>query len=142
MKPCLTAFLLISVASVVAGGTAFAAPSACAGRAFVEAQSLSALPAPVARLLGRDRPGLEGIADKGAPFTVTDAVSTPLPAKRFVLAAVNQDCVIVALEVGGIAHYFSLHAFERTNQTWRDTDLGVIPKAPHTLKELLDLVPR
>ena len=137
MNPYVIAGMLVAATSGAAATGAEAMPAACTAEHFAEARSLSQLPTAVAQTLGRDVPGLEGIADRGGRFNPTDVPSPGLPMKRFTLAALGKDCVLVVIERGGIAHYFSLLAFERTGPVWRMTELGLLPGPPVTLQELL-----
>jgi len=68
-----------------------------------EVTSLAALPASVRQALGADKPGLEGVAERGKPFNAGDAVVEPLPMRRFIAAGHDGDTWLVAMEEGGIA---------------------------------------
>jgi len=74
------------------------------GHALRAVGSLAALPAPIRKALGADRPGLDGIAEKGAPFNATDAIVDDHPMRRFITAGHDGDTWLVAFEQGGIAH--------------------------------------
>ncbi len=88
MKPSVAASVL---AILLSGFSLVAAQqqSACVGKPLTEAHSLEILPAQLNSLLGRDRSGLEGIADRTGKFNVTDVVDNKLPMRRFVLAGLN-----------------------------------------------------
>jgi hypothetical protein len=73
------------------------------GHELREVKSLAALPASVRHALGADKPGLEGVAEKGGPFNAGDAVIEPLPMRRFIVAGHDGDTWLVAFEEGGIA---------------------------------------
>jgi len=78
MKPSVAASVL---AILLSGFSLVAAQqqSACVGKPLTEAHSLEILPAQLNSLLGRDRSGLEGIADRNGKFNVTDVVDNKLP---------------------------------------------------------------
>jgi len=62
--------------------------------------------------LGVGRAGLEGIADAGDSFNVTDVVDTNLPNRRFTIAGISNTHLLVAIERGGRAHNFQILLFE------------------------------
>jgi hypothetical protein len=74
------------------------------GHQLREVTSLAALPASVRRALGADSTGLYGMAEKGQPFNVGDAVVEPLPMRRFITAGHDGDTWLAAFEQGGIVH--------------------------------------
>lgn len=70
-------------------------------------------------------------------FSETDLVNPFLPSRRFVLAAVSDDCVLVALEQGGFAHMFLVLTLERSGSAWATTHQQVVPGRPRSLEELI-----
>ncbi len=82
------------------------------GQEFSEITSLKALPASIQGALGASRPGLEGVADAGASFNVTDVVDAKLPMRRFVLAGLSKTHALVAVEHGGRAHNVRVVLYE------------------------------
>jgi TPR repeat protein len=94
-------------------------PSICYGAKFSEVDLLSDLPSQVKQLLGIDEKGLSGIAERGKPYNVTDAVDEKLPMRRFSIAAVSSDCILVAYEQGGIGYNVSLKIFLRDGAEWQ-----------------------
>ncbi len=128
------------LASLLSGFSLVAAAqqhSACAGNPLTEAHSLEILPPQLNSLLGRDRRGLEGIADRNGKFNVTDVVDNKLPMRRFVLAGLSASCAIVAVERGGRAHTYEVVEFEYTNAKWRVAQRWGINAAPRSLQELV-----
>ena len=111
--------------------------SACIDKPLTEARSLEALPLQLNSLLGRDRGGLEGIAERNGKFNVTDVVDDKLPMRRFILAGLSASCAIVAVERGGRAHTYEVVAFEYTNAKWRIAQRRSINAAPRSLQELV-----
>ena len=81
------------------------------GYDFQEVRSLSELPASLRTELGAGRAGLDGIADRGRPFNVTDVVDSKLPMRRFLTAGRDGDTWLVAQERGGRAHYLEVFLF-------------------------------
>ena len=112
----------------------------CSGVSFSEARSLAELPAEVGALMGKDRLGLGGIADRDGKFNVSDALvpgEEQLPFRRFSLAAVSTNCILVAVEHGGIGYSVELWAFERSNNRWRGEKRKSIFSVPRSLQELI-----
>jgi len=78
------------------------------GHELREVTSLAALPVSVRHALGADKPGSDGIAERGKPFNasdvviITDGVSED-PSRRFIAAGHDGDTWLVAFEQGGIA---------------------------------------
>ncbi len=139
MKPSVAASVL---AILLSGFSLVAAQqqSACVGKPLTEAHSLEILPAQLNSLLGRDRSGLEGIADRNGKFNVTDVVDNKLPMRRFVLAGLSASCAVVAVERGGRAHTYEVVMFERTDAKWRVAQRWSINAAPRSLQELVAYV--
>ena len=137
MKPSVAASVLASLLSGFSLVAVAQHQSACAGKPLTEAHSLEILPAQLNSLLGRDRSGLEGIADRNGKFNVTDVVDNKLPMRRFVLAGLSASCAIVAVERGGRAHTYEVVEFEYTNAKWRVAQRWGINAAPRSLQELV-----
>jgi hypothetical protein len=137
MKASVIASVLASLLSGLSLVAAAQQQSACAGESLTEARSLETLPPQLNSLLGRDRSGLEGIADGNGKFNVTDVVDDNLPMRRFVLAGLSAGCAIVAVERGGRAHTYEVVAFEYTNAKWRVAQRWSINAAPRSLRELV-----
>lgn len=112
----------------------------CSGIAFSEAHSLVELPEEVGALMGKDRPGSGGIADRNGKFNETDALrpgEEQLPFRRFNLAAVSANCILVAVEHGGRGYFIELWAFEHNRNQWRGEQRQNIHKVPLSLQELV-----
>lgn len=115
----------------------------CSSITFSEAQSLVELPAEVGALLGADRLGSDGIANRGAGFNATDVIlDKQLPSRRFSMAAVSAGCILVAIEHGGRGYYVELWAFERSDDRWRGEQLQGISNVPRSMRELIDRAAR
>ena len=140
MKPLAVVALFI-VALLNDTVSAYAAEKIdCSGIAFLEVRSLAELPAEVGTLLGKDRPGFAGIAEHNGKFNLTDALlpgKEKLPFRRFSLAAVSTNCILVAVEHGGIAYSVELWAFERSHSQWRGEQRESIFNVPLSLQELI-----
>lgn len=117
---------------------AFFAAAAGAGAApaspFVQADSLRQLPAAVQQQLGVDQ---GAIADRDERFNAGCVVSGKEPRQRFLLGAVAADLVLVAIEVGGIAHYSRTLEWRRQGDTWVRAERRNARPFPRTLQELL-----
>lgn len=109
------------------------------GHVLQEVRAVSQLPAALRSSLGVDRPGLEGVADRGRPFNITDVVDRRLPMRRFVVAGHEGDTWIVAIEHGGRAYSVEVLLFTAGNpapQRW------VLNDRPNTLAELVNNISR
>jgi hypothetical protein len=52
--------------------------------------------------LGVANPGLDGIADAGGKYNSTDVVDSRYPRRRFVVAGLDANTALIAVERGGI----------------------------------------
>jgi hypothetical protein len=109
----------------------------CNGRQLWEVRTLDALPIAVNTLLGRNRSGLEGIADRGEKFNRTDRVDSRIPMRRFIFAGINASCALVALESGGLGYSVELIAFEYHNAKWQQIQQKNVWQTPQSLQELV-----
>ena len=112
----------------------------CSGVSFSEAHSLAELPAEVGALLGKDRPGSGGIADRNGKFNLTDALmpgEEQLPFRRFSLAGVSANCILVAVEHGGRGYSVELWAFERNSDHWYGKKRPNMFSVPPYLQEII-----
>src|SRR2546425_9391173 len=141
VTPTVVASVLVSFLSGFSLVATAQQHSVCAGRPLTEARSLEALAPQLNSLLGRDRDGLEGIADRNGKFNVTDVVDNKLPMRRFVLAGLSASCAIVAVERGGRAHTYEVVAFEQTNAKWRGAQRRGVHARPRSLPEIGAQVP-
>ena len=120
--------------------TATGATSSCVNATFTEARSLAELPAPVRSLLGADKPGLEGIADRAGKFNKTDALTpatADLPFRRFALGAVASNCVLVVVERGGIAYSIELLIFQLNGAVWSEQRRPFSTAVPASFDDLV-----
>jgi len=109
----------------------------CAGKPLSEVRTLTALPNEVNSLLGQSRAGMDGIADQGGKFNVTDVVDERLPMRRFVIAGLNSSCLLVAVERGGRGYSIELIVFEHDNDKWQITQRRYLDKIPQSLDDLV-----
>ncbi|HEX8027332.1 MAG TPA: hypothetical protein VF491_02675 [Vicinamibacterales bacterium] len=141
----LLALTLTACPVVPAAGQAKAPPVLSpALRAHVEAESLGVVTSIRGLPLGvRDAlqtlfgsQSLE-IADPGAPFQVTDVVTTPnLPVRRLVAAGCSQDHCLVYYERGGIAHTWQVALFHWTPALTKLEWGGTAPGSFKTIDEV------
>jgi hypothetical protein len=109
-----------------------------AGHELREVRSLSALPSNVQTALGVGRPGLGGIADRNGKFNSTDVVDSKSPMRRLLVAGLEGNTALVALEHGGRSGWVEVALFSGTDRkaalerTWTLTD------APGNLRALVD----
>lgn len=125
-------FTLCMAALAVGGAASAQAP-------FVQADTLAQLPADVQRQLGVEDPD-DPIADRGAPFNAGCVAGAQLPNRRFLLGAVSDDVVVVAIELGGIAHYSRTLAWRRQGERWLPFERRNALAFPKNLQELLQEV--
>ena len=110
------------------------------GHFLTEARSLYELPGAIQSALGVGRSGLEGVADKGRKYNVTDVVDSSLPMRRLLAAGGDSAVWIVALERGGRA--YSVEVFEFAplepipKQTW------ILSNRPKTFEQVLRSISR
>jgi hypothetical protein len=132
--------LLLALVISLVGAAAFASEPTVSwrGLSLAETQTLAGLPAAIRAHLGVALKGLEGVAEKGAPFNATDVVERNLPMRRLLVAAHDGDTWLVAIEQGGRSHYTCVYLFNGgiESQQWS------LPTLPRNLKEVVDRLPR
>lgn len=109
----------------------------CAGKPLSEVHTLTALPDEVNSLLGQGRTGMDGIADQGGKFNLTDVVDERLPMRRFVIAGINSSCALVAIERGGRGYSRELIVFGQDKGKWQITQRRNLGKMPQSLEDLM-----
>lgn len=117
------------------------AESGCDAAHLIEVRSLGTLPTAIRHLLPSATHGLDGIADRGGHFNVTDVVDHDLPMRRFSLAAVATTCAVIAAEYGGVAHGFEITEYRLTAAGWRLKWRRAVFSAPNSVAELLRVAP-
>jgi hypothetical protein len=132
----LTLGAIVAFSAVIAASPAHA-EGRCSGAVVAEVRSLGALPRQIRRLLPGATSGLDGIADRGGRFNVTDVTDHDLPMRRFALAAVGASCAVVAVEYGGRAHGFELTEYHLADDAWKAVERRKIPDEPKSTKDLL-----
>jgi hypothetical protein len=107
-----------------------------------EVNSLEHLPIKIKTLIGAERAGLDGVANRGEAFNSTDAVDSKLllPFRRFIVAGVGKDVVLVALEHGGIAYFVEVFLFADHDGTPVLKQKWIRPYTPTTLKEVIERI--
>src|SRR5437879_11483635 len=109
-------------------------------RSLVEVRTLAALPRAVNSALGRQKPGLEGIADVREKFNATDVVDSRLPMRRFVVGGASSTAALVAYEQGGRSHLFHAVAFSLGRSGWSEVGEWTLSANPSTLRAVLEVV--
>ena len=104
------------------------------GHAFREVRTLSDLSPVIQAGLGVGRSGLDGVADRGRPFNVTDLVDSNLPMRRFLAAGRDGETWLVALEQGGRGYSVVVFLFSAPDATPKQK--WVLLERPTTLKEV------
>ncbi len=103
------------------------------GRILREVTTLSALPASLQAALGVGRPGLDGIADRGGRYNSTDVLDSNLPRRRFLVAGLDRDVALVAVERGGWGWNVQVRLFSKdvVQRQW------TLFESPRTLRDLV-----
>jgi len=109
-------------------------------RSLVEVRMLAALPRDVTSALGRQKAGVQGIADVGEKFNATDVVDSRLPMRRLVVGGASSASVLVAYEQGGYSHSFHAVAFSLGSSGWSQVCEWTLNENPYTLRGLLEVV--
>ena len=108
------------------------------GHKFREVRSLSALPRSLQTTLDVGRAGLDGIADRDGKFNPTDVVDSSLPMRRFVVAGLEDDSALVAVEQGGLGYGVEVTLFSHTAGDARAERTWTLFEPPKTLRALVD----
>jgi hypothetical protein len=109
-----------------------------AGHTFREVTTLSALPASLQAALGVGRPGLDGIADRGGRYNSTDVIlDSNLPMRRFLVAGLDRDRALVAIEHGGWGWNVEVRLFSNINGKYVVQKEWTLFEAPRTLRDLV-----
>jgi hypothetical protein len=109
------------------------------GHTFQEVRRLADLPVAIQSRLGVGRAGLEGIADRGRPFNVTDVVDASLPMRRLLAAGRDGETWVVAVEIGGIGYSVEVYLYSSVEPALKRR--WALPASPGTLRETLELLP-
>ena len=90
------------------------------------------LPHEVRTLLGANRAGRDGVAEEGQDFNATDVLNGDLPMRRFVIAGVSKDCVVVAVEKGGRGYSVRRVVYRQTDSEWFAEEAGGFWRKPES----------
>jgi len=105
-----------------------------AGHRFHEVRTLKELPTDVQVALGVGTSGLEGIADRKGKYNPTDVIDSSLPMRRFLVAGIDGDATLVALEHGGFGWRVEVILFDHADPK----TTTVLFESPQTLRALVD----
>jgi len=108
------------------------------GHALHEVRSLSALPASIQSALGVGRQVMEGVAERGGPFNVTDVVDSNLPMRRFLVAGIENDLALIALEHGGRGYGVEVFLFSVSAQQSTPKQKWTLLTRPGNLKDVVE----
>ena len=100
--------------------------------------SLADLPPLIQAGLGVGRPGLDGVADRGRPFNITDLVDGNLPMRRLLAAGRDGETWLVALEQGGRGYSVVVFLFSSPEATPKQN--WVLLERPRTLREVVQRI--
>jgi hypothetical protein len=107
---------------------------------LVQVVSVEGLPMDVRKLLGRQKSGIEGFADKWGEFNKTDLIDERLPMRRFIVGGAGPSSALVAYEQGGLGYSIKAAAFALDRSGWVKVGEWVLPENPYNLRGLLELV--
>jgi len=111
-----------------------------AGYVLSEVRTLRELPPGIQAVLGVGTSGLNGIADRNGKYNPTDVVDSSLPMRRFLVAGVDANITLVAIEHGGRGWRVEVTLFKNTTVE-RSWTLSNSPKALRELVNHLSLKP-
>ena len=138
---CSTAILLASCTKAATEAARSQEKIQWAGHTLREVRTLRELPPAVQAVLGVGTPGLEGIADRNGEYNPTDVVASTLPMRRFLIAGLDTDSALVAVEHGGFGWRVEVALFSNTKQNPRAEQKWILSESPKTLHELVDRLP-
>jgi hypothetical protein len=138
---CSTAILLASCTKASTEAQKSQEKIQWAGHALREVRTLRELPPAVQAVLGVGTSGLEGIADRNGKYNPTDVVDSRLPMRRFVIAGLDADSALVAVEHGGFGWGVEVALFSNTSQNPTAEQKWTLFESPKTLHELVDRLP-
>jgi len=109
-----------------------------AGHTLREVRTLSALPQSIQAVLGVGNAGLAGIADRDGKYNVTDVVDSRLPMRRLLVAGVDNEAALVAIEHGGWGWGVEVTLFSDTGRSATVQQAWTLFESPRTLRALVD----
>jgi hypothetical protein len=133
MRGHIVSLVLVGAFGLVADATLSETQQSFDVHSLAEVKTLAALPDSILSALG----GHGGIADRGAPFNATDALSGPWPMRRFVLGSVSTCCVLVAYEQGGRGYSVQVRGYVHSATGWSEVRHWTLSKPPTGLEDLL-----
>ena len=107
---------------------------------LVQVNSVEGLPPDVKKILGRQKTGIEGFADKWDKFNKTDVIDPRLPLRRFNTGGAGPTSALVAYEQGGREYSIHATAFALERSGWTAVGEWTLQEHPYTLFGLLELV--
>ena len=107
---------------------------------LIQVGSIEAFPKDVQRILGRQNPGTEGIANSWEKFNATDVVDSRLPMRRFITGGVGPGSALVAYERGGRGYSIHAAAFALQPSGWEKVAEWRLSERTSSMRELIDLL--
>lgn len=117
-----------------------ARPEGLDSRSLTEVRWLTELPPGLAAAVGREKSGLDGIADVQGTFNSTDAIDNRLPLRRFIVGGLSPKSAVIAYEQGGSdykVHPYHAKAYILEELGWRQTGEWTLRGNPLTLIGLI-----
>src|SRR5258708_235783 len=109
-------------------------------RTLVEVRVLKALQSDVSALLVREKIGTDGIAAVREGRTTTQVPDPRLPARRFLIAGVSANYLLVAYEEADSGYPARAAAYRRDRAGWTQVGEWPLMRRPYSLNELVQLV--
>jgi hypothetical protein len=106
------------------------------GQWFQEVRSIRSLPVRIQNALGVGKPGLDGIADRGGKFNATDRIDSSLPQRRFILAGLSSDSVLVVVAHGGRGYHVQASLFLLASGDASPGEIWTLANEPESLDAL------
>lgn len=111
-----------------------------AGHVLYEVKTLKALPQNLRTILGVEKTGLDGIADRDGRYNATDAVDPNLPWRRFIVAGMDGDAALIAVEHGGFGWFVDVTLFSNINDVPIERRAWGLYRPPRTLQTLVKAI--
>ena len=115
---------------------------AWAGHSFREVTTVTALPPSLRTALGVDKSGLDGIADVTGRYNKTDVVDSKLPMLRFVVAGIDSNAELIAVEHGGLGWRVYVTLFSNITKKPVPDQTWTLFESTRSLRNLVERLPR
>lgn len=90
--------------------------------------------------MGVETPSLDGIADAGGKYNITDVIDPALPMRRFLVAGLEDNAALIGIDRGGRGWGVEVTLFSNIIQTPKVDRKWILLEEPRTLRALVDLL--